>query len=108
MRFLSGTLIILSLIILASCSQQTYDNVTDYGVCRHLATKPPHNIHNGAMIEQKKKRNLNCKQYHDRIDEEETNRRIAKSSSRRNTNKFEMPKRTLCDSYGTQISCRTY
>ena len=80
-------LFLLSLIPLITSCASTIENQTDYRICYGLATYPSFNVNTSARKEEIKKRGINCKKFADRIDQEQTAKKIAEAGATRINNK---------------------
>ena len=67
--FLRLSITILSILVLASCARNP-KNITDFDLCYKLATLPSFNINTDAREAEVRSRNLNCRVYASRIDEQ--------------------------------------
>ena len=102
---------ILSILVLASCARNP-KNITDYDLCYKLATLPSFNINTGAREAEVRSRNLNCRDYASRIDEEKRALELERAGATKinNTTTVQQPvkfknKPILCNTVGTQTYC---
>ena len=109
--FLRLSIIVLSLLVLASCARNP-KNITDYDLCYKLATLPSFNINTGAREAEVRSRNLNCRDYASRIDEEKRALELERAGATKinNTTTVQQPvkfknKPILCNTVGTQTYC---
>ena len=109
--FLRLSITVLSLLVLASCARNP-KNITDYDLCYKLATLPSFNINTDAREAEVRSRNLNCRVYASRIDEQKRALELEKAGATKisNTTTVQQPikwknESIICNTVGTQTYC---
>jgi len=109
--FPKKTVFILSLVVLAGCAKSP-THATDYNLCYKLATIQGFNVNRGAREAEVRNRNLDCRVYAGRIDEEQRAVDLAEAGATRinNTTTVQQPIQPkndtlVCTTYGTQTYC---
>ena len=77
-------------LLIVSCNS-SHDHVTDYTLCKKLATLPSYNVHHSARKQEVRKRSLDCSKYASRIDDELSQEALARARAPKNYTTYKNP-----------------
>lgn len=86
-RVLFTGLGLMFLLFISGCDS-SHSHLTDYSLCKKIATLPSYNIHKEAREKEVRSRGLSCRKFASRIDKESAEERLAQSRAPKSYNTY--------------------
>ena len=87
-RVIFSSLGLVFILFISGCDS-SHSHLTDYSLCKKIATLPSYNIHKEAREKEVRSRGLSCQKFSSRIDKESAAERLAKARSPKIYNTYE-------------------